>query len=172
MEEEKRKAYSEVVEILKLIEDEHKIEQIPFEVIQLIKANADPLYKPEISKEKSLEEQGLRNETYSIMAWIASKYWNEDIGEIETNENVSEVKQETVSEIKEETTEKIEEHTTSKVQEQSGAAYNDIEPEVLEGTNLPALVPEVHWYEKIKMKIIQILRFIFKRKNVEEGVNE
>ena len=39
MEEEKRKAYSEVVEILKLIEDEKALEAIPFEVIELIKKN-------------------------------------------------------------------------------------------------------------------------------------
>ena len=50
MEEEKRKAYSEVVEILKLIEDENRIEKIPFEVIELIKKNSDPEYKPIIDK--------------------------------------------------------------------------------------------------------------------------
>ena len=79
MEEEKRKAYSEVVEVLKLIENEKKIEQIPFEVIQLIKANSDPTYKPNISKEIPLEEQKLKDETYSILGWIASKYWGEKV---------------------------------------------------------------------------------------------
>ena len=79
MEEEKRKAYSEVVEILKLIDDEQRIEKIPFEVIELIKRNSDPQYKPTINKDKPIEDQDLRNETYSILGWIANKYWNEDI---------------------------------------------------------------------------------------------
>lgn len=79
MEEEKKKAYSEVVEILKLIDNEEKMEKIPFEVIQLIKNNSDPSYKPTIDKEKPLEEQNLKDETYSILAWIANKYWNENI---------------------------------------------------------------------------------------------
>ena len=78
MEEEKKKAYSEVVEILKLIDNEEKIEKIPFEVIQLIKNNSDPSYKPTIDKDKPLEEQNLKDETYSIIAWIANKYWNEN----------------------------------------------------------------------------------------------
>ena len=77
MEEEKRKAYSEVVEILKLIDDEKRIEKIPFEVIELIKRNSDPEYRPRIDKEKPLEDQNLKKETYSIIGWIASKYWNE-----------------------------------------------------------------------------------------------
>ena len=79
MEEEKRKAYSEVVEILKLIEDEKALEAIPFEVIELIKKNSDSEYKPTISKEIPIEDQNLRNETYSIMGWIANKYWGQNI---------------------------------------------------------------------------------------------
>ena len=48
MEENKKKAYSEIVEILKLIEDEEKLSKIPFEVIQMFKNNADSEYKPTI----------------------------------------------------------------------------------------------------------------------------
>ena len=79
MDEEKRKAYSEVVEILKQINNEEMMEKIPFEVIELIKSNSDPTYKPEIRKDIPLENQNLKNETYSIMAWIANKYWGENI---------------------------------------------------------------------------------------------
>ncbi len=88
MEEEKKKAYSEVVEILKLIEDEEKIEKIPYEVVELIKRNSDPTYKPEISKEIPIEDQNLRNETYAILGWLANKYWGETVYEIkeETSE--------------------------------------------------------------------------------------
>ena len=101
MNEEKRKAYSEVVEVLKLIDDEQKLETIPFEVVQLIKGNADPTYKPEISKEIPLEEQNLMEETYRIIAWIASKYWGENIEKIteekqEENINIQEIEEKEV----------------------------------------------------------------------------
>ena len=78
MDEEKRKAYSEVVEVLKLIDDEQKMEKIPFEVIEMIKLNSDPTYKPKISKEIPFEEQNLSKQTYAILAWLASKYWGEE----------------------------------------------------------------------------------------------
>ena len=94
MNEEKRKAYSEVVEVLKLIDDEQKLETIPFELVQLIKGNADPTYKPEISKEIPLEEQNLMEETYRIIAWIASKYWGENI------EKITEEKQNKIEKLK------------------------------------------------------------------------
>ena len=95
MEEEKKKAYSEVVEIIKLKDNEEKIEKIPFEVIQLIKNNSDPSYKPTIDKDKPLEEQNLKDETYSIIAWIANKYWNENIA-METN-NSEQIQTENIS---------------------------------------------------------------------------
>ena len=88
MEEEKKKAYSEVVEILKLIDDEERLEKIPFEVIELIKRNSDPTYKPTISKEKPLEEQNLMDETYAILGWIANKYWEENLYETSKEENI------------------------------------------------------------------------------------
>ena len=157
MEEEKKKAYSEVVEVLKLIEDEEKMEKIPFEVIQLIKTNSDPMYKPEIKKEIPLEEQNLRDETYRILGWIANKYWDAD-NIIEKTENHEEV----------EDTQKIE-NTDEEV-----SVYNDIEPECLEKTNLPILASEISLFERIKIKVIQLFRMIFKikDKNIEEGVDE
>ena len=95
MEENKKKAYSEIVEILKLIEDEEKLSKIPFEVIQMFKNNSDPEYKPSISMEIPLEEQNLMNETYSILGFIATKYWGGTLEEeaseiIEEKEDVQE----------------------------------------------------------------------------------
>ena len=164
MEEEKRKAYSEVVEVLKLIENEQKIEQIPFEVIQLIKTNSDPTYKPNISKEIPLEEQNLRNETYSILGWIASKYWGEDVEVASILEQKNTTQQiEKADEIK-----NIESEENTEDTIRNASVYNDIEPECLERKNLPILMSDISWYERIKAKVIRILKIIFRIKNKEE----
>ena len=158
MEEEKRKAYSEVVEILKLIEDEEKMEKIPFEVIELIKNNADPTYKPEISKSIPFEEQNLNKQTYAILGWIAKKYWNVDT-------------------IEEDNTEKIEQEVIDKPEVRNAAVFNDIEPETLEKVqnienkdNLPALYETMNFYEKIFHKVIDFFKKLFKIK--EKKLNE
>ena len=169
MEEEKRKAYSEVVEILKLIDDEQRIEKIPFEVIELIKRNSDPLYKPSIDKNKPIEEQGLRNETYSILGWIANKYWNEDIvieskdkENIQTEETPQEKDVKTINE------------TINKIEERA-AVYNDLEPKILEycteQDNLPILRSNIKWYNKLKDKVIRLLKMLFKSKEVNNQTN-
>ena len=103
MEENKKKAYSEIVEILKLIEDEEKLSKIPFEVIEMFKNNSDPEYKPTISMEIPLEEQNLMNETYSILGFIATKYWQDTLEEeVSVNNEVQEEKIEEVEEVTEE----------------------------------------------------------------------
>lgn len=166
MEEEKRKAYSEVVEILKLIDDEQRIEKIPFEVIELIKRNSDPLYKPNIDKDKPIEEQGLRNDTYSILGWIANKYWNEDIV-IESNNEKE------IGEIEE--TQKEEDTKTINEIEERAAVYNDLEPKILEycteQDNLPILRSDVKWYIRLKDRVIRLLKIIFKAKDVKKQTN-
>ena len=180
MEEEKKKAYSEVVEVLKLIENEEKIEKIPFEVIQLIKANSDPMYKPVISKDIPLEDQNLRNETYSILGWIASKYWNENIG-VELPKDT--IEKETIEEEKIEEQNDIEDNKNTEIEEDikdtenteiNISAYNDIEPECLERSNLPILASDIPWYQRLKLQVIRILKKIFKINldKKKEGANE
>lgn len=166
MEEEKKKAYSEVVEILKLVEDEEKMEKIPFEVIELIKNNSDPTYKPTIIKDVPLEQQDLKKETYSILGWIANKYWDVD-SIIEENE----------IDFENEIENKIEKEVINEVEEKpirNAAVYNDIEPECLEGRDLPVLVSDANWFEKIRIKVIKLFKVLFKvnAKNKEEGVKE
>lgn len=152
MEEEKKKAYSEVVEILKLIEDEEKIEKIPFEVIELIKSNADFNYKPTIDKDKPLEEQNLKDETYIILAWIASKYWDEEIA-------VNKPKIENITD------------TADNLLPQA-AVYNDMEPQLLALCDELGIVPIIStdkkWYSIIKEKVIKILRILFRTKKDEK----
>lgn len=148
MEEEKKKAYSEVIEILKLIEDEDKMEKIPFEVIELIKNGCDPAYKPQISKEIPLEEQNLREDTYKIIGWIANKYWGADIFELNNTKEERKIL--------------------------NAAVYNDIEPEIINrefaetSELLPVVVKDIHWFSKIKEKVIKFLKIIFRLNKGEE----
>ena len=193
MEEEKKKAYSEVVEILKLIDNEEKIEKIPFEVIQLIKNNSDPSYKPTIDKDKPLEEQNLKDETYSIIAWIANKYWNENIA-METN-NSEQIQTENIS-IESEHTETEEAVYNSMPTEEErivdintnnidsiaetklnpkASVYNDIEPDILERCDqlgpLPILKSDLKWFVRIKQQVLKLLKILFRVKNAEKEIN-
>ena len=81
--EENKNAYSEVIEILKLIDDEKMLEALPMEMLEVLKLKVNPEYKPQISKEIPLEEQNLQPETFSILSWIAMKYWGEEITKTE-----------------------------------------------------------------------------------------
>ena len=73
--------YSEVIAVLKTIDDDEKLDKLPMEFVELLKAKSNPEYKPEVTKGKPIEEQNLKNETYGLLAWIAQKYWHEKIFE-------------------------------------------------------------------------------------------
>ena len=89
MEKDNRNAYSEVIEILKLLDDEKRLEALPIEMLEVIKSKANPEYKPQISSEIPLEEQNLQPETLSILSWIAMKYWSDEIDEEKETEEES-----------------------------------------------------------------------------------
>ena len=168
MEEEKKKAYSEVVEILKLIDNEEKIEKIPFEVIQLIKNNSDPSYKPTIDKDKPLEEQNLKDETYSIIAWIANKYWGENIT-LEPSDS-EQIQTETESIVDSNTQNNAETKVYPKA-----SVYNDLDPQILERCDqleqLPILKSDLKWFSRIKQHVLKLLKILFKVKNAEKEIN-
>lgn len=75
--EDRSDVYTEVVEYLKTIDDDEKLEKLPMEFVELLKKKSNPNYKPKISKDIPLEEQNLKEETYSLIAWISKKYWDE-----------------------------------------------------------------------------------------------
>ena len=120
--EDNKNAYSEVIEILKLVDDEKKLEALPIEMLELLKSKANPEYKPKISKDIPLDEQNLQPETFAILNWIIQKYWNDE-QEQEQNEQ--------------------------------------IDREV--SAKLPVLLDNLKWYEKIKIRIIELFSKIFKR---------
>ena len=49
------------------------------------------------------------------------------------------------------------------------SVYNDIEPECLEGSNLPMLV-DIKWYQRLKNQVIKIIRKLFRIKSKEEVI--
>ena len=125
--EDNKNAYSEVIEILKLVDDEKKLEALPMEMLELLKSKANPEYKPKISKDIPLDEQNLQPETFAILKWITQKYWND---------------------------------------EQEQEQDEQIDREV--SAKLPVLLDNLKWYEKIKIKIIELFSKIFKRNKSED----
>lgn len=160
--EENKNAYSEVIEILKLIDDEEKLEKLPMEMLELLKSKTNPEYKPQISMEIPLEEQNLQPETFSILSWIATKYWNEessieetDLSEpINTEQNEEAGNNEEIIENKNDVTENSAIEDLGKVEEVNNT--------------LPILHKDLKWYERIKIKIIEILDKLFKKRKIRE----
>ena len=161
MEKDNRNAYSEVIEILKFLDDEKKLEALPIEMLEVLKSKANPEYKPQISKDIPLEEQNLQPETLSILAWIATKYWNEEINENDENES---------SNVQEEIENNIENEQETERDESEENNLEEIEQKEKidnEKSNLPILHKDLKWYEKIKEKILEFFNKIFGKKKKE-----
>lgn len=150
--EENRNAYSEVIEILKLIEDEETLEKLPIEMLEVLKSKTNPEYKPVILKDVPLEEQNLQKETYNILAWISTKYLLDD----------EEIKQENIEDIKAED----ECNKEEKIVKEEQAVDNKKESNYENNDNLPVLYKDMKWYQKIKIKIIEFFNRLFKKKNL------
>ena len=149
MEKDNKNAYSEVIEILKFLDDEKKLEALPIEMLEVLKSKANPEYKPQISKDIPLEEQNLQPETLQILAWIASKYWVDEVNTSES-QNLNDIEE------KEDETNNIE----------AVESEEELE-EKKENSNLPIIHKDLKWYEKIKEKILEFFDKIFNRKKKE-----
>lgn len=170
MEKENSNAYSEVIEILKLLDDEEKLEALPMEMLELLKSKTNPEYKPIISKEIPLEEQKLEPETLSILSWIAMKYWGDEIDKEEYYSNNENIKQEEIDNVKEQ--ESIQE-IKQIAEEESAENVNNIQ-ENQEQTNtlLPILHKDLKWYQKIKIRIIEFFNRIFRKDKIKKENNK
>lgn len=168
--EDNKNAYSEVIEILKLVDDEKRLEALPMEMLELLKSKATPEYKPIISKEIPLDEQNLQPETYAILNWITQKYWEDELenGEanqfnnIETNEQNNVEESNNQEEIQESISANSENLVTTEIEQ-------NLETVESETSNLPVLFDDLKWYEKIKIKIIELFNRIFKRNKSKEN---
>lgn len=67
-------AYSEVYEILNLLEDEYK-ERVPKEVIEFFEQERDKEYYPIIDVNIPLEKQNLKRKTMVVLAILNLNYW-------------------------------------------------------------------------------------------------
>lgn len=90
MEETSQRTYSEVFEILSLLEVDF-YNKIPEKVLQFFKEERDLEYTPIIDINKSLEEQCLSNRTIAILAILNINYWCEN--EEEKQEFISNLKE-------------------------------------------------------------------------------
>lgn len=162
--EDNKNAYSEVIEVLKLVDDEKKLEALPMEMLELIKSKANPEYKPIIYKDIPLNEQNLQPETYALLNWITQKYWG-DL-EVEDVENLEIIQQPETSEIQEIQDESIPKH----ISEDNKNIMNTENEQntVCSENNTPISFDNLKWYEKIKTKIIELFNKIFKRRKSEE----
>ena len=72
-------AYSEVYEILNLLEDEYK-NKVPEKVIEFFERERDEKYNPIIEIDVPLDKQNLKRETMVLLAILNMNYWcdNED----------------------------------------------------------------------------------------------
>ena len=106
---------------------------------------------------------------YWYLNLIIVKYWNEDIvieskdkENIQTEETPQEKDVKTINE------------TINKIEERA-AVYNDLEPKILEycteQDNLPILRSNIKWYNKIKDKVIRLLKTLFKTKDTKNQAN-
>lgn len=69
-----KKAYSEVYEILKMVDKEY-FDKIPKKFVEFLEREKDNNYIPNINENISLEEQKLLNDTINILAMIKLDYW-------------------------------------------------------------------------------------------------
>ena len=93
-------AYSEIYEILNLMEDEDK-ERVPQEVRNFFEEQRMKEYKPKIRTDMPLTEQNLRRETVVLLTILVINYWCDSeeekqsfINELEKNEKVKKELQE------------------------------------------------------------------------------
>ena len=76
MENNLRKAYSEIYEILNLMEKEY-IDKVPNKLKELFLNEKDDNFKPNINIEIPLENQSLQKDTLTILAILYLNYWCE-----------------------------------------------------------------------------------------------
>lgn len=69
-----KKAYSEVYEILKMVDKEY-FDKIPKKFVEFLEREKDNNYIPNINENIPLEEQKLLNDTINILAMIKLDYW-------------------------------------------------------------------------------------------------
>lgn len=68
------RAYADISYILKAIEEKYT-QQIPYELIEFFRKNADPEYRSKIDLSKPLTEQEISKETEQLICLLNLNYW-------------------------------------------------------------------------------------------------
>lgn len=71
------KAYKEIIEILKYVDNE-AVNKIPREMLDMFKVNQDKNYNFKVDITKSFDAQNISKETKAILANIFRDYWATD----------------------------------------------------------------------------------------------
>ncbi len=171
MNDENKNAYSEVIEILKWVDDEKKLEALPMEMLELLKSKSNPEYKPNLNKDIPLEEQNIQPETFAILNWISQKYWS---GEFEDKFEIDAIAKENEEEKNIiDIEEKIKENAVSELENKENIGnintISDLDGTEKESSNLPVLFDNLKWYQKIRIKVIEFLNRIFRRNKSKEN---
>ena len=76
MENNLKKAYSEIYEILNLMEEEY-VNKVPQKLRDLFKMEKEDNFSVNINIDKPLENQNLQKDTLTILAVLCINYWSE-----------------------------------------------------------------------------------------------
>ena len=76
MENNLKKAYSEIYEILNLMEEEY-VNKVPQKLRDLFKMEKEDNFSVNINTDKPLENQNLQKDTLTILAILYINYWSE-----------------------------------------------------------------------------------------------
>ena len=76
MENNLKKAYSEIYEILNLMEEEY-VNKVPQKLRDLFKMEKEDNFSVNINTDKPLENQNLQKDTLTILAVLYINYWSE-----------------------------------------------------------------------------------------------
>ena len=144
------KAYSEVYEIINLLEEEYS-ERIPKKVLEFFDETRDKEYKPTIDVNKPLNEQNLQRDTMIILAILDLNYWCDS--EEEKKELIDMFNRNTELKIKEqkELEEKYNPENLFKKKQTASNFENDKETSMIE-------YKELNFIQKILNKILKMFK--------------
>lgn len=138
-----RKAYSEIYEILNLIEKEYT-DKIPNKLKEFFKTERDNDFVPNINIDKPLENQNLQNDTLTILAILYLNYWYES----------EEEKQELINLFNEVDKQNSEKYKVDNIFKKKQATINNIEEDV---DNSLVIIKE-NFFRKIINKIKKLFK--------------
>lgn len=152
MDENYRKAYVEILQVLKYVPKEDR-NKIPKEIIRTLKEKADSEYSYKIDTNIPFEQQNLLNETKSILANFYRDYWATDF----QREQIIKKEQEEENKLNEELSKKYNSDNLLKNRKKN---YTQEESKEL------IVVEKIKWYQKIFTKIKNI--FIKRTNTIEK----